>query len=225
MGYKYLAYLTKPLQIINILRCRVKSYLLSRKIDVGSGKIIVTNHNIDFKIIKGTDAKLLLHGNLYIEAHLYGTGPVRLILHEGSRLEINGDFTIGQGVRIFLSKKANLYIGGRRNESGSGITADTLIMVRKNMRIGVDFICAWGNYLTDCDWHTIESSNPHADVIIGEHVWIANNCNILKGSIIGNNCIIASNSKLSNTTIQPDSLVAGQPGVVVKNGINWKRDI
>ena len=142
-----------------------------------------------------------------------------------SKLIVNGDFVIGHGVRIMLSNNAELSFGGKEVESDSGITSDTLIMVSKKIQIGKDFICAWNNFISDSDWHSIEGKSHQKDVIIGNHVWIANSCNILKGSSIGNNCIIASNTKITNKYFPNDTLIAGVPSKAIKQGIKWSRDI
>jgi acetyltransferase-like isoleucine patch superfamily enzyme len=135
------------------------------------------------------------------------------------------DFSIGPGGQISLMSGAILSIGGQLKESGSGITSNSILMVKKSLKIGYDFICAWDVYITDCDWHQISGQEAQADVEIGNHVWIANSCNILKGTKIGDNCIIASNSKLINKQFDDDSLIAGIPAKIIKNDIQWSRDM
>tara|TARA_R110002033_G_scaffold84025_1_gene134768 strand:- start:393 stop:770 length:378 start_codon:yes stop_codon:yes gene_type:complete len=124
-----------------------------------------------------------------------------------------------------LNKNSTLTFGGKNKESGSGITSDTLIMVNRKISIGEDFICAWNNFISDSDWHSINGQSHQKDIKIGNHVWIANNCNILKGTVLGDNTIIASNTKITNKIFPKDSLIAGIPPKIIKQGINWSRDI
>jgi acetyltransferase-like isoleucine patch superfamily enzyme len=217
--------LRNPILIFNIIRIKIISWRLSKKIDGGWGKIIYKDHNVKVIIEKGANSKIILDGNLVLNSHLRGRSPIRILLSDEAILHIKGDFTIGNGVCISISKNGKLVIGGRKNESDSGITADSTIMVHSKINIGNDFICAWGVFISDSDWHYIEGQAPQKDVIIGNHVWIANNSNILKGVEIGNNCIVASNSKLINKHFPSNSLIAGIPGNVVKTGITWKRDL
>lgn len=98
-------------------------------------------------------------------------------------------------------------------------------IIIKKITIGVDFLCAWDVFISDSDWHTILGQNYQKDITIGDHVWIANNNQILKGSIIGNNCIVASFSKVCNK-IYPDNVLVGDiPAKIIKTNIEWNRDI
>ena len=146
-------------------------------------------------------------------------------MSENSKFEINGDFTVGHGVRISLAHNSTLTIGGKDKEFNSGISCDTLILVHKKVQIGTDFLCAWNIFISDSDWHQIGNQNHQGDVVIGDHVWIANSTNILKGSIIGNNCIIASNTKIANKTFPDNVLIGGIPPKVIKSEIFWSWDI
>ncbi len=208
-----------------MLICRIRSYYLSKKVDEGSGKIILKEPFLDVKVVKKKGAKIILNGNLVINTHLSGTTSVRIILKEFSTLKIEGKFTIGNGTKLYVGENASLEIGGMFNESNSGITADTIIMVNRHIKIGIDFLCAWNVYITDSDWHLIDNKPHQKDVIIGNHVWIANSANILKGSLIGDGCIVASFSKLINKNYESNVLIAGLEGKVIKENVCWSRDI
>lgn len=217
--------LKNPWIIFKLLICNLRSFYYTRMIDEGCGKIIVTDSFLRLKINKNTDAKLIINGVVTINSHIGGRSPVFICLGINSVLEIDGDFIIGNGVRIDLSDNANLYIGGKDLESGSGITADTILMCNKKIHIGKDFLCAWSVFISDSDWHNIGGQDHQKDVFIGDHVWVANNSSILKGSVIGNNSIIAGQSKIINKEYSPNSLLAGIPAKVVKTDISWSRDI
>jgi acetyltransferase-like isoleucine patch superfamily enzyme len=217
--------LIKFYRIFKRLICKVRSLYYSSKIDVGGGKIILTDPYIRFKIKKGKSSELFIKGILRIVPHIGGDNPVIIQMEKNSKFHIDGDFVIGQGVRFYLEQNSILTIGGKEKESGSGITADTLIMVSKNIKIGKDFLCAWNIFISDSDWHSIEGKPHQADVIIGDHVWVANSCSILKGSVISENCIVASHSKVANKEFPKNSMLAGTPALVVKTNISWCRDI
>ncbi len=158
-------------------------------------------------------------------SHLGGNAPIRIFIGDDGILKIDGDFTIGHGVRLFVSKGAILTIGGRESESESGITSDTLIMAKKSIDIGKDFMCAWGVFITDSDWHVIEDEDATSPVIIDDHVWIGNSCSVLKGSSIGKGSIIASHSKLIGKAYAGDSLIGGIPAKALKCPVVWHRDM
>ncbi len=218
--------LSNPFLIFRFIVCKIKSIYYSKYIDKGSnGKIIITNPYITIKINKSKGSKLIVNGDVVINSHIGGTNPIIITLGVNSTLKIDGDFIIGNGVRLAVSDNAFLYFGGKDIESGSGITADSVIMCYKSITIGKDFLCAWNVFITDSDWHTIDNKQHYANVAIGDHVWIANNSSVLKGSTISDNSIVASLSKISNKLYPPNSMLAGIPAKVIKSNISWSRDI
>ncbi len=204
-----------------------RSVWASRKITEGKSRVAIRigNPTLKINISVAPTARFVCNGILKIEAWQGGDEPVLINLLEGSELIIDGDFTIGNGTRIIVDKGASLYIGGKRHESASGITEKSLIMVRKKVHIGADCIIAWNVFITDCDWHPIYGRNMQDDVIIGDHVWIACNVSILKGSKIGNNCIVGAHSVISKESIPDGTLVAGNPIKILANNVRWNRDM
>ena len=214
-----------PFILFNKLVCSIRSAYYSRKIDNGGGKIIITKPFLSFKISKGKGAHLYIKGNFSVVPFIEGKNKTVIKMEDNSSLQINGDFTIGDGVRFFLDKKASLEIGGKEKEPGAGITSDSLIMVKKNIVIGKDFLCAWNVFISDSNWHSIKGQHHQGDIIIGDHVWIANNSSVLKGSVIKNNCIVASNTKVINKEYIENSMIAGIPSKVIKTDVVWSRDM
>ena len=210
-----------PYILLKKLICKIRSVYYSSKIDSGGGKIVFTEPFIPFKFKKDKSSELIIKGIFKVIPHLGGNSPVVITLGKKSKFYVNGDFNIGQGVRIAVSKQATLVIGGREKDKWCGITSDTLIMVAKKIEIGKDFVCAWNIFISDSDWHSIEGQPYQADIIIGNHVWLANSCSILKGAVISDNSIVASHSKVTNKEFSKDSLLAGTPARVIKTNINW----
>lgn len=205
---------------------KIKSYSATMNVDEGKGKFIFSDSELKIKIIKREGARLIMKGNVNLTTHpCTNDKTILLKLGKNSILTIEGDLELGNGVRISLSKGAQLNLGGKSIESTSKITGDTFIMVNKKLEIGKDFLCAWGVFITDSDWHQINNQPHQSDVYIGDHVWIANNSSVLKGTTIQENCVVASNTKLINAIYPSNSLIAGTPAKVVKSDINWRKDI
>jgi len=212
-----------PKIIFQRIFCPLRSWILTKLyVDKGKGRIIVKDPFLKIRIKKGRGSIFELNGILKIEPYICGNAPVNIVLSSNSQLIINGNFDIGHGVTISLGSNSKLLIGGALAES-SGITCNTLILVYKHVEIGKDFICAWDVTITDSDWHTIVGTEYFKSVTIGDHVWIAQKSCILKGSEIGNNCIIAACSKVTNKKYPDNVLIAGTTGGVVKENISWKR--
>lgn len=213
----------KPASLIRAVR----SVIASRKVTECKVRvpIRIVNTFQNVKISVAPTAKFVCNGFLKIEEWEGGNDPVFIRLEEQSELIIDGDFTIGNGTRIIVDKGASLYIGGQRYESASGITENSMILVKKKVHIGRDCIIAWNVLITDSDRHAINGKTLQQDVTIGDHVWIACNVSILKGAEIGDNCIISAHSVVSGKTIPDQTLAGGNPVTILANNIQWNRDI
>lgn len=218
-------YKITPTRLIKKFIKIIRSKWLSKKIDSGRGCFIIGDYDLRVAIKKGKNAKIIINGRCKIQSWLGGKTPVNIYVDDNAKLTIDGNFDIGHGVMIFVGKGGELWIGGSIDDSGSGITCDTKILVNKNVNIGRDFICAWDVFITDSDWHLIEGQLSTRNVDIADHVWIANNSSILKGTYIGKGCIVASHSKLSGDIYPDNSLIGGVPAKVIKNSVKWHKDM
>lgn len=97
------------------------------------------------------------------------------------------------------------------------------------IRIGED--CMFSNHIivrtSDShpmyDMETGLRTNPPKSVSIGNHVWVAPDSKIMKGSIIGDGAIVGSNT-IVNKEFPSNSLIVGMPGKVVKTNVKWTRE-
>lgn len=124
---------------------------------------------------------------LYPEVMIFGDGPV----------VIGDNVNIGNGTMIYSSK------------NGGGVY------------IGNNTMIAAQSYIIDMD-HGIKSDelirnqkNTAAPIHIGEDVWIAANCTVLKGSIIEDGAIIGAKS-LVKGKIEKSAIAVGIPAKVLK---------
>ena len=67
--------------------------------------------------------------------------------------------------------------------------------------------------------------NCGSSVNIGNNVWIAENCTVLKGVTIPNNCIIGTKSVVTKSCTMPFCLYAGIPAKLVKSNVTWQREV
>lgn len=175
------------------------------------------------KIKKSDNSKLLITGRVKFINHLGNTATSVIYLGDNARLEIKGDLEIGPGVRIMVGNGGCLTIGGKLKETASGFTENVKIMCKRHIQIGVDLICAWNVFITDSDWHQVKEQNDDHPVIIGDHVWITPNVSILKGTKIGDNCIICNSSVVVKGEFPNSSLIAGNPAKRVAHAPVWRR--
>lgn len=78
----------------------------------------------------------------------------------------------------------------------------------------------------DSDGHTVidgDMVHPNTGkVSIGSHIWIANNVNVLKGVAIADNTVIGYGSLVVKNALEENSIYAGSPAKLVKQGIKWQ---
>ena len=111
-----------------------------------------------------------------------------------------------------------------------------LVMAEERIEIGSYCLISWNVGIADSDFHPLapaerlvdakalapflEGRPPRpklktAPVIIGDNVWIGMNATILKGTVVGENSVIAAGSVVTKS-VPPNVVVAGNPAVVVK---------
>ena len=66
---------------------------------------------------------------------------------------------------------------------------------------------------------TKENTKP---IFIGNHVWICNKCDILKGSVIGDHCVVGYSSLCTKEIPGEYQLIAGRPAKVIQKAIDWQ---
>jgi acetyltransferase-like isoleucine patch superfamily enzyme len=111
-----------------------------------------------------------------------------------------------------------------------------LIMAEERIEIGSHCLVSWNVGIADSDFHPLEPAQRLVDaealapffkdrpprpklhtapVLIADNVWIGMNATILKGVSIGENSVVAAGSVVTKS-VPPNSVVAGNPAVVVK---------
>ena len=161
------------------------------------------------------DAKLIGNARPGIEAvsiQQWGEATIRLlhnvVLRKGVSLSAYGSGTISLGENTTVGKRSSFETYGK-----SGI------FVGRDCRISWDclFLCS--------DQHMIQHNGAdlpfEEDIKIGNHVWIGARSTILKGTKLGDNCIVAAGTVCSGK-YPSGTLIAGVPGRVIKKNINWR---
>ena len=165
--------------------------------------------------------KVQLTGVLSVTSRRGQFTPSAITLESGSTLIISGDYEIGPGVNIWVSKDAIVKIAGRLQHNSCGMTSDVRIMAQNSIEIGYDSLISSDVLITDSDWHDIKGVQRSAAVVIGSKVWISHGVSILKGVVVPSGCIIASKSLVVSSIEVEKALVAGMPAVVKRTGVEW----
>lgn len=119
---------------------------------------------------------------------------------------------------VTRTAEAEIYIGNNVGISGATIYARKSIIIGENTHIG-------GNTkIMDNDFHPLEIEARNADIKekigtkpirIGKNCFIGCNALILKGTILGDGCIVGAGAVVSGK-FEDDSVIAGNPGKVIK---------
>lgn len=167
---------------------------------------------------------------------LLGFGGSKDLFDYNSRknyLEISGGYLEFEGKARF-SPHFSILISGAAMEVGSGFTCNNgcSFSCVSGIKIGEDCLLGGNIIIRDSDGHSVFSVNdngeylqkePAKPVRIGNHVWICNKCDILKGISIASNNIIAYGSLCTRSITEENCVIAGQPAKVIQRNIAWKR--
>jgi len=160
-----------------------------------------------------------------------------IILGEINNCKVNiegndNDIYIGKGSVLLgsaiteLDDGNKIYIG-----ENVGIQNNTRIVALEGKKITIGDNCSisYEVEIRNSDAHSLfmksgdsyYRSNFASDITIGKNVWIAQQVLILKGTVIGDNCVIGAKSLVHKLVAPDNSLVLGMPSKVVKTEIKW----
>ena len=187
-------------------------------------------------IIKGTGNRYICNSKVgrNFQVDVYGNNNVIQIGHDciltNTQIQVTGNnshIIIEDEVRfigpckIIVASDSTLHI--KRNAGLRGVEFNL-----KGALIEIGELCmfSYGITIRNHDSHKIIDAtdgtllNPSKDVVLGNHVWVAQNVTILKGCRIGDNSVIGFGSIVTKGC-KSGSILAGCPAQVVKENINW----
>jgi acetyltransferase-like isoleucine patch superfamily enzyme len=159
--------------------------------------------------------------NIGIDYFGFSSKHDRSYLNIRGKLVFNGNFSIGKGCRFDIGPNAIAEIG-----DNGYVSPNTWFVISHGLSIGNNCAISWGCQFLDDDFHTLEYGNQkqikNNKITIGNNVWIGCNSFIYKGVNIPNGCVIASNSVVKSSFFEENTLIAGNPAVVIKKNVTWK---
>lgn len=78
-----------------------------------------------------------------------------------------------------------------------------------------------GDFHTVFDVNTGRVLNFNDDIVVGNHVWLATGCMLLKGANIADNSVVGARSIVNKKFDKPNVVIAGAPAKIVKENVNW----
>lgn len=189
---------------ISIIKTIHYNYFCKKIIRNGNSLLFITKNS---KLSIDKNSSIILNNSKVYVGHTNNSDcefKTKIILKNGSKLVFeNGDASINDCC-ITLYENASLRLKNFVMSAGS------LIRLQNATEFGDNVIIARMCFITDLDGHfTFKNDAKVFDsktIKIGNDVWIGANSTILKGTNIGNNCIIASGSLLANKIIPNDTI-------------------
>lgn len=173
-----------------------------------NGSIIIDGYNNEITIQSGAilnNVSIVIRGD-----------NNKLIIQKGVIFHEKG--------KIIMEDDGNtIDIGERTNIMGAYFAVRDC---NKKLIIGKECLLSSEVVIRTSDAHSILDMNNHRinnalDTIIKDHVWIGYGATILKGAIIETDCVVGTQCVVTRMTIPHNSIVAGNPGRVIKSGITW----
>lgn len=142
---------------------------------------------------------------------------IRIVGNSPGAVTIGNDVRILKGVTISTTPEGKIQIG-----NGVHIGEGSVIYSGVGIRIGDNVIIGPQNIIVDLD-HRFENLDVPInqqgmngkEISIGENVWIASQCVVIKGVTIGKGSVIGAGS-IVNKNVPPYSVAAGVPARVIK---------
>jgi acetyltransferase-like isoleucine patch superfamily enzyme len=142
---------------------------------------------------------------------------------ENNRIEIEEGVKIHRSIIEIMGRNCLVKIG-----KGSMVGDACYLMTKEN---GTEVIIGEGCSLSRnvkvmaSDGHPIfregKRINEARSILLGKHIWVADNVTILKGVSIGSGAVVGINSTVTKDI--PKNVVAvGNPARVVQEGIEWR---
>ena len=129
------------------------------------------------------------------------------------------------GQLLIVGNHLHIHIGAQTT------AIDCYILARdKSVTIGKSCMISRGIEIRATDVHKVydlasdKRLNPaHADVVLGDHIWIAANVTVSKNVSIASGCIIAAGAFVNKPITTPNCMVAGSPAKIVRQNVRWER--
>ncbi len=150
----------------------------------------------------------------------YGMGNTTYwSVSDNAIVEFMGDATFGKGTQIVVDGQlkcgANFYCN-----------ANCIINAGKSIIFGDDNLIGWNVTIIDGDGHDVihngKTGDRYEEIKLGNHVWIAAQASILKGTVLQDGCVVAFGG-LASKSYQQENLLIGGTNKIIGENIVWNK--
>lgn len=187
--------------------------------DIAHGNYILPTPHCTIEIKNG--AKIIKNGVLLLGYKKFKNSKLetRLLLDKEATLRYNGNTSIGYGSDIEVFPNAELsFGGGGATNIGATIICGEKIQIGKNTMLGRHITIRDNNGSHYMNRQGYKNTRP---VIIGDKVWLTEQCTVMPGVKIGDGAIIGALS-LVIRNVPAYSLASGHPAEIIDEDVLWK---
>lgn len=181
-------------------------------------KGIIASGDVDYNV--DPQAQVSIQGQLNLGATTLGNYSYKhaesIFIAEKNTQVVMENATLGRGTRVKCTMGSTFKMG-----SGSYIADGGFVSVATSLSIGENCAISWEVQIIDNDGHRLDGNTPTQPIVIGNHVWIGSRTMILKGTELGDGCVVAAGAVVSGK-FPPHSLIGGVPAKVIRENINWE---
>lgn len=225
-------------RIINFFGIKFKTKFDCYDLTGTNNKIILVSEDGHEKILKpnekipGIDIRIDGDNNLVIiHEPIIFNNSILWVEHNNCKFKI-GKSKYEISALFHLSAPNTKIIIGDNLSTGSGTQINGFSTSNTSVTIGNDCMFSFGVIIRPDDGHVITDNktnkiiNYGKNITIGNHVWLGEQCLILKGSNIPDNSIVGAKSLVNKNFSKNDEggiILAGQSAKIIKRNINWTR--
>ena len=187
--------------------------------DIAHGNVLLPTPYCTIEIKKG--ANIIKKGILTLGSKKFVKSKLetRLLVDRGATLRWDGFTRIGYGSDIEVFPNARLHFGSDcATNIGATIICGERIEIGKNTKLGRHITIRDNNGSHYMNRQGYKNTRP---VIIGDKVWLTEQCTVMPGVKIGDGAIIGALS-LVIRNVPAHCLASGHPAEVVDEDILWK---
>lgn len=189
---------------------------------------VICSYKVRFLLLKGkvsinTKKKGAMIKLGFTAPNMYDNRKLSFVWVNDGHVIFNGDTGIRNGCSIRNYGELNF-------GENFHISSPSTIICYKAITFGNDVLIGWGCEFSDGDAHKIYQKddksmirlNKDREIIIGNHVWFGANVKVYKGTVLGNNIIVAGSSVLTGSIEGNEQIIGGYPARVIKKDVNWR---
>ena len=190
---------------------------------------------IKLPVLIAKRCRIRVKGKVQLSRYGFGTvklgfgGSPAIIEKPYSRFAVKKDATVIFKGKAGLSAGNSVCVDGGVCVIGKDFSTNKncFIACSKGVTIGDRVTLGWDVKIRDNDGHTIIDLTTGArseskEVTIGDHVWLCAYTDVLKGSVVPDESVVAYGSLVTKAFEKSNLLIAGTPAKVLKENISWE---